>query len=147
MSREAAFRGRPDAAFHWVLLLLCAVVLLLAAVMSVRGGRQVFLPGVGVAVPELCTAKRFLGIDCPGCGMTRSFIALAHGDVRGAWSYNPAGVWLFAIVAFQVPYRALQLARVYSGRREISLGYLMHGALVVLAVGLVGQWAARFLGM
>jgi hypothetical protein len=147
MSREALQRGRPDVLFHWVLLGLCTIVLVLASVMSVRGGRQVLLPGVSVALPELCTMKRLWGIDCPGCGMTRAFIALAHGDVSAAWSFNPAAILLFGMMAFQAPYRAVQLVRVYRGQRELSLGYLPHIALVTLAVGILGQWALRMGGV
>jgi len=147
MSRAGEGTGRPDVLFHWVLLVVCLVVLGLAAVMSVRGGRQVLLPGLAVPLPELCTMKRLWGIDCPGCGMTRAFISLAHGDVAAALSYNPAAVWLFAMMAFQVPYRAVQLVRIYGGRREVSLGYLAHFALIVLAVGLVGQWLLRMGGV
>lgn len=147
MSDLVAPRTRGDVAFHGLLLALCLLVLGLAGVLSVRGGEQVLLPGQRVAIPELCTSKRLWGIDCPGCGMTRSFIALAHGDVRRAWSYNPAGVWLFAIMLFQVPYRLLQLQRLYGGRQELTLGWVTHVALIILAVGLLGQWVLRYVGV
>jgi hypothetical protein len=115
--------------------------------MSVQGGRQVLLPGISLPLPELCTMKRFWGIDCPGCGTTRAFIALAHGDVRAAWAFNPAAIWLFGMVVFQVPYRVVQLVLVYRGRREVSLGFCVHFALIVLGVGLVGQWVLRIGGL
>jgi hypothetical protein len=70
--------------------------------MSVGPGREVFLPGVGT-IPETCTLHARLGIDCPGCGLTRSFIHLAHGDLRAAWSLNPVGLLMFAFVAAQIP--------------------------------------------
>jgi hypothetical protein len=35
-------------------------------------------------------------IDCPFCGMTRSFVALAHGEVSSAFRFHPAGPLLFA---------------------------------------------------
>ena len=28
-------------------------------------------------------------IDCPGCGMTRAYISLLHGDVITAFSFHP----------------------------------------------------------
>lgn len=52
--------------------------------------------------PNVCLWRRALGRPCPGCGMTRAFSHLAHGDARGAWAHNPrvaivapllAGVW------------------------------------------------------
>lgn len=42
--------------------------------------------------PGLCVFHRLTGMDCPGCGMTRAFLALAHGDVAGAWQWHPFSV-------------------------------------------------------
>jgi hypothetical protein len=38
-------------------------------------------------------------VDCPFCGMTRSFVALAHGEVFAAFRFHPAGPLLFAAMA------------------------------------------------
>jgi len=121
-------------------------VLVLAAVLSVSGGTQVLLPIVDLPLPELCTLRRFTGINCPGCGLTRSFIALAHGDVRSAWIFNPAGVFWFAAIAFQVPYRSYQLWRIRRGLDELSFPRGAPFALLVLAVATLSQWAARMIG-
>lgn len=37
----------------------------------------------------LCPWRRFLGIRCPGCGMTRAFLALARGDWAAALHFHP----------------------------------------------------------
>src|SRR3954470_21884809 len=36
-----------------------------------------------------CFFKSITGIDCPGCGMTRAFIALLKGDLSGSLHYHP----------------------------------------------------------
>lgn len=36
-----------------------------------------------------CLFKHFLGIECPGCGITRACLSLLHGDVKAAVAYNP----------------------------------------------------------
>ena len=136
---------QPETSFHWILFALCATVLLLAWLLGVRGGTSVVLPGFELALPNLCMSRRLMGIDCPGCGMTRCFISLAHADVNAAWAYNPAGIWLFAIMAFQVPYRALQLWRIGRGLPEFSLHRTATWALGLFAVLLLVQWMARFL--
>lgn len=35
-----------------------------------------------------CPILRFTGIPCPGCGMTRAWIAVLHLDFAAAFSYN-----------------------------------------------------------
>ena len=39
-----------------------------------------------------CIFKRFLGIRCPGCGLTRSFKAIINLDFLTAFKYNILGI-------------------------------------------------------
>jgi hypothetical protein len=144
---KSALHWRPDPLFHVVLLLVCAGVVSLSVVLSVRDRTQVLLPVLSTPLPELCLAKRMSGVGCPGCGMTRCFISLGHGDLAAAWSYNPAGVWFFAVVLFQVPYRALQLWRIRRGLPELRTGWLAQVSLGILAVGMVSQWLLKLCGL
>ncbi|MBD5210308.1 MAG: DUF2752 domain-containing protein [Bacteroidales bacterium] len=36
-----------------------------------------------------CPSKLLTGCDCPSCGAQRALHALLHGDLRGAWQFNP----------------------------------------------------------
>jgi hypothetical protein len=139
--------ARPDPLYHGLLLALCAGTLLAALPLAVRGRSQVVLPLIGIPLPELCMLRRTLGIECPGCGMTRCFIALAHGDFAAAWSYNPAGIWLFALMAFQIPFQSLQLVRIGRRQREIALPKAAAVALAVFAIMLLAQWTLRLAGV
>lgn len=38
--------------------------------------------------PAFCPFKRFLGIECYGCGMTKALCALLHGNAQQALQYN-----------------------------------------------------------
>jgi hypothetical protein len=136
-----------DLLYHGVLLSICCCVLLLACVLSVRSATQVVVPLLGMPLPELCFMRRFTGLACPGCGLTRCFISLAHGNVAAAWSFNPAGLLLFAIIALQVPYRLVQLWRIRQGFHEIEPGVVVQLSLGGFAIALVGQWALRMLGV
>jgi hypothetical protein len=86
-------------------------------------------------LPPFCGSRTLLGVDCPGCGLTRSFVALAHGDLTRSLQFHRLG-WLVAVcVAAQIPYRALSLAemRVRSVQREWPL-WLACGLTAVLLV-------------
>jgi uncharacterized protein DUF2752 len=144
---RAALSIRPDPLYHVILLSLSVIVLLLAFIFSIRGQTQVVVPLARLPLPELCMMRRMTGLDCPGCGMTRCFIALAHGDVASAWSYNPAGLWLFAIVVFQVPFRLVQLGRIRRRQPEIVLSGVTQIVLGTFAAALLAQWALRLGGV
>lgn len=91
-----------------VLGLGAVAVLAVAATMTPSDGTLQLL---GVEVPGLCLFKRATGIGCPGCGMTRAFVWLAHGELGRAFALNPLSPILFGFVAAQVPWRAIRLAR------------------------------------
>jgi hypothetical protein len=68
-------------------------------------------------VPHFCLFQKVLGIPCPGCGILHSLNAGFHGDVRGTWTANPAGLLLAVGLLFQVFSSALVLAGIASQRR------------------------------
>ncbi len=47
-----------------------------------------------------CPVKLIFGIDCPGCGMTRAFLAALRFDYGAAFSFHP----LFPIFAIEAAY-------------------------------------------
>lgn len=63
---------------------------------------------IRVPLPETCMSRKVLGISCPGCGLTRSFVAMARADLATAFRWNPMGPLLFIVVLFQIPYRAIE---------------------------------------
>lgn len=135
-----------DRIFHLVLMCLSAGILL--AAFCLRAGEStVTVPFLNRPLPEICMLRRMTGHSCPGCGLTRCFISLAHGDVASAWSFNPAGLWLFAIVAAQLPWRTYQLWRIARGQRELAFLGLGQIALAVFIAFLLCQWLLRLSGM
>jgi hypothetical protein len=84
-----------------VLLLSPAAVLLLAAL----------LPASFSTPFPLCAVKAFAGFDCPGCGMTRAFVLIAHGRVAEATALHPLAPLAFLIVAGMAVAGAVRAAR------------------------------------
>lgn len=123
------------------------LVLGLSLFLSVGEGRQVtWLPGL--ALPEICALHAHLGIDCPGCGLTRSFIHLADANPRAAWRLNPVGIFLFLYVIVQIPLAAVHL-QVSLARRNTVPHLLVQWTkwnerwLAVLMFALLVQWIIR----
>ncbi|MCX7714294.1 MAG: DUF2752 domain-containing protein [Clostridia bacterium] len=48
-----------------------------------------------------CLFRAFLGIPCPGCGMTRAYLALFKLDFSSALYFHPL-FWLVPVAAFVV---------------------------------------------
>ena len=57
-----------------------------------------------------CVFKLITGLDCPFCGLTRSFIAVSHLQFHQAWYFNRAGILIYLLVLWQIPYRLYCLA-------------------------------------
>jgi hypothetical protein len=96
-----------------------------------------FLPVL--AIPYACPFRAATGVPCATCGMTRAFVALAHGEVGAALAVSPLGAlgaaacWGFALLA---------LARALLGRPWPVPGprAARAGAIALLA-GLLANWA------
>ena len=146
--RTAAGPVRPqDDAERWLArwgLAIAAGVLLAARTLSLDEGR-VTLPLVHWPLPTTCTLRRLTGLACPGCGLTRSLIALAHQDPAAAWQFNPVGCLLFILLVFHVPLALLQEMLCWSGRPPLRLMPLYRVLAVLLVTGLVGQWLVRLM--
>ena len=59
----------------------------LAAVVSVDDHLRVG----GHRLPGVCTFRNLTGLPCAGCGLTRSWVALAQGDPAASSSYHRLG--------------------------------------------------------
>lgn len=95
-----------------------------------------------VRIPHFCLLRHFLGIPCPGCGVTHSLIALERMQFREAWLSNPAGIPLALYFAFQVCARPF--AVFVEGMGAAILSFSKSGGQFVLWVLLV-VWVTRLL--
>lgn len=88
---------------------------MLAAVLEVGGDQRVAFRGWSAyPLPELCPARAWFDGNCPGCGLTRGLIRLAHAEWSAAIEvHRLSGLIAFAIFV-QIPYR---IACLWSGKQ------------------------------
>jgi hypothetical protein len=121
--------GPACARRHKEMLVLAGLVVTFAFLLEVQDGRRValwLLPSY--PLPESCPSHTILGVDCPGCGLTRSIVYLAHGEWTNSWKMHRIGWLLAATIVLQFPYRIVSLRRGHPvlGRRfPMLLGYTL----------------------
>lgn len=120
-----------------MLLFFCGVIVLSFLLEVVSGDRVAFRGLPQYPLPETCMSKMWFGCECPGCGLTRSFIRLARGDWHGSLQMHRFG-WLLALaVLTQIPYRLLAI-------RGLQRHYFPHPIPTIfswsLIAILVGNW-------
>lgn len=127
------------------LILLGALAVLAASALLSLGTHGDVSAGRAI-LPTLCVWRQVTGMDCPGCGLTRAFVALAHGRWLEAWKFNRAAPLIFALILYQVPFRAIQLVRLWQGRTVMKHSPFVVGLLSWTAVAaLFAQWAWRMI--
>jgi hypothetical protein len=94
MAREDRFANsfEPLTLLRWIQA-IAALSLCALAVVPTR---------VIAAGPSVCLIKRFFGVECYGCGMTRALSALLHGEWRAALAYNRGVMFVFMLLALTV---------------------------------------------
>jgi uncharacterized protein DUF2752 len=101
------------------MLLIALVVGVAAPLLRVHPDQRVGASwSAGLLLPPLCFSRQWFGVNCPGCGLTRSLVHLAHGDWGESWRCHRLGWLLAGLVVLQVPYRGLELLRPH--RRLLS---------------------------
>ena len=48
-------------------------------------------------LPSICPFYNLTGLPCPGCGLTRAFVCLGHGQWRESLHWHPLGWLIYAV--------------------------------------------------
>ena len=92
----------------------------------------------------VCPFKAYTSINCPICGMTRSFAAIGHYKFGDSCHYHRMGILLYLFLLAQIPYR---MARLISERDDVSLQrkMLFHPVFTFAVVLLFVNWVVGYL--
>jgi hypothetical protein len=129
----------------WVWLVLSLTCITLAALMSVGEERRVYLPGLSQPLPETCWMLTNLKTECPGCGLTRTFIHMAHGRVLSALALNPVGILAFLFTCIQIPMATAQVVFRRRDRWVEYWGAVNDWTVAGLLIALLVQWVIKLI--
>jgi hypothetical protein len=90
-------------------------------------------------LPKLCAFLLLTDLPCLTCGMTRSWVALVHGDVAQALAWNPLGALLCVLTALGSVYAIARQLGAPALQLEWSRGE-RRGALVALIFVTAVNW-------
>ena len=76
-----------------------------------------------------CPIKQNFGIDCPGCGIQRSFVALMKGDVLESLKFYPATIPIITLFALTIVHLKFDLK---NGAFFIKLLYIAITLIIVI---------------
>jgi uncharacterized protein DUF2752 len=133
---HALASAAPDRRLAWLVLLASSAVFLVSAIWRP--------PDEPIII--LCPFRALTGLLCPGCGMTRAFCALGHGELRRAIGFNALSPLLF--LAFIVAWigAASTLLNLHRVRAVVMrLRPTPTAAVCILALVMV-WWVVRLAG-
>lgn len=106
------------------------------------------------SLPSLpCPFKAMTHLPCPGCGFTRSFMALWHGDILLSFRYHPLGLPLFVacwgllLYGVRSPSQGTPFSELLARRsmKLIAIGFALFFGLWVVRLGFVFSGSEFFL--
>ena len=92
------------------MLIVSVAILTASLLLQLRTTGEVALTWLPeTSLPPLCVSRTMLGVECPGCGLTRSFVALSSGDFVESFRLHRVGWLIYVSVVLQIPYRTYKL--------------------------------------
>ena len=80
-----------------------------------------------------CIFYEITGLYCPGCGITRMFLALSRFEVSKAFRYNPL---VFCLLIFSLLYVLYNLIR-YKKIRKLNSKIIIGLVIIVILFGIL----------
>ena len=122
----------------WPSTYLLAVLLVISALLPLPHDNAI------AGMPSICLFHNLTGWPCPGCGLTRSWVSMAHGHFADAFVWHPLGPLLFSSALIYTIWSAwLALSRPsFPIPMKLQTRIIIGGALVMF-----GVWGLRLAGL
>ncbi|MGD0092377.1 MAG: DUF2752 domain-containing protein [Planctomycetota bacterium] len=140
VSTEKSLPADPQT--HKTYLVIALALVTLPFFLSCPAPGKEGLAFLGLHLPGVCPSQRLFGVTCPGCGLTRAFVLIAHGHFRDSLEFNRMGVPLYLFFACQVVFRACVLRRPQTARVPFLINVNHYSALAMIALLLLNWFAS-----
>ena len=121
--------------YHGIVLAVCAIVVTAAFVCDVDKLGIYFF---GWKWPMKCFLHNVFGVKCALCGMSRSFVSMAKGDLTRAFEHHIIGPLVFGFAAMQIPYRLWAIVK--CPKKTLAATKIMAGTGIFLLAAIFFRW-------
>lgn len=129
---------------HLVVFIVCFLIITGSLILTPADSGTPYVRLGSLPIPNVCTFKNLTGLPCPGCGLARSIIAAAHGDLSMSFTYHRLGFLTLAYVFLQFVY---SLGMLVIPKRSINLvrfGKYLNKGIIVLGILFGLNWILTF---
>ena len=130
----------------WPILMVLIGFGALAAALIMTPGNDEWSYLFGRRFGGECGFVQATGAVCPSCGMTRSWVWLARGDVLRAFGYNAAGALLLLGLVGMGALGAVRLVTRDPSRFKVPFSWVSSAVIVWMIGPYLMLWVARLLG-
>ncbi len=96
---------KADLAPHLVILIICSGILAAALIITPTKNESSYLKIGSIPLPDTCIFHNLTGLPCPGCGLSRSIVAAAHGEIINSFSHHLLGLLTLVYILLQFIFR------------------------------------------
>ncbi|MBD3414309.1 MAG: DUF2752 domain-containing protein [Candidatus Aminicenantes bacterium] len=125
---------------HLIVLFACMSLLAASFILRPPSEENPYLRLGRVALPEICTFHNLTGFPCPGCGLSRSMVAAAHGDFQSSLAFHRLGILTLVYLFVQASYRSVIIAIPSPNICLLRGGKILDKGLIVLGFLFFINW-------
>lgn len=98
------------------------------------------------STPIICPTRRITGVMCPGCGLSRSFVPLSHGDLTAAFQFHVFGPLVYLLFVLSLLWMVVP-GRLHPAPDHAGLTWLWRvGSTAVVSAWLLWWGGFRVIG-
>ncbi len=132
---------------YLIILIFCSFILGGAAILNPSTPEAPSLHVGKITLPNTCIFRSTTGLPCPGCGLTRSMVAAAHGRLAESFSHHRLGLLTLIYVFLQFVFNLFYVS-IPKWREPLSRYIkLLHKGMILLAVLFFLNWVLTLISI
>jgi len=125
---------------HLIVLFVCLTIIGFALILTPPTKEMPRVMLGPLPLPEVCTFHNLTDLPCPGCGLTRSIVAIVHGRIKSSFNYHCLGIITLFYMILQIGYRSSMVLLPVKNRLLIRSGKILNKGIIFLGFLFFINW-------